>query len=587
MNHSTHTYLTALCLSLAPVTAASEGVFTPIDYPGANSTSARAINSAGDVVGYFTDSAGLSHAFLYRGGKFSEIVYPDARQTWAYGINSRGDIVGQYNNGQRAYGFLLSQGAYVTLDCPPTRWASAYAINNAGEVAGYVYPLETGTPSQGAVWKAGVCTQVEYRPQVDRRTMTMFFGLNDSGVAVGHWGTNGGSSHGIVYDKGSFTEMNHGAGGVLFNWSINNAGHIAGRFTDGYGRAHGFVLRDGRLTPFRVPDSRATHALGINDAGDVVGEYTDSSGKIHGYMTRVSPAGPPPPVIVVDDDGADCPGSLRTIQEAVTRAVAGSTILVCPGTYRGTVNIVGPEKDGIRLIATGGEDDVVLQGDYTERDGFHLEQVNNVLIRGFTVRDFGTTATTATVWGVGNQICLENAHYNTIEHNRVINGDMMGIMLVDSGHNIVQNNLAFVNNSSLATCGIHVQGAGSAGNTIRRNMTVSNKVAGIMIRGAGPGNSVTDNTVVSNGRFGIDAQNTKEIWIEGNRVSYNRGSWGTSPNGQLPGLGINLVNLDQATVFDNRARSNTGTDLNSDGKGQNRIEANACDTTTLAGACRN
>ncbi|MCC7153937.1 MAG: right-handed parallel beta-helix repeat-containing protein [Bryobacterales bacterium] len=587
MNLSTHTYLAALCLSLASITAASESGFTPIDYPDAKSTTARAINSSGDVVGSFTDSAGLNHAFLLRGGKFSEIAYPDARQTWAHGINSRGDIVGQYSNGQRVYGFLLSQGAYVTLDCPPSRSASAYAINNAGEVAGYVYPLDAGTPAQGAVWKAGVCTQSEYRPEVARRTMTMFFGINDSGVVVGHWGTDGGSSHGIVYNKGNFAETNYGAGGNVINWSINNAGHIAGRFADGYGRAHGFVLRDGRMTPFRVPDSRQTHAVGINDAGDVVGEFTDSDGKVRGYMTRVSPAAAPPPVIVVDDDGADCPGSLRTIQEAVSRATAGSTILVCAGTYRGTVNIVGADKNGVRLIATGREDDVVLQGDYSERDGFHLEDVNNVLIRGFTVRDFGRTATTATVWGVGNQINLMNSHYNTIEHNRVINGDMMGIMLVGSGHNVVQNNLAFVNNNSLATCGIHVEGAGSVGNTIRRNMTVGNKVAGIMIRGVGPGNSVTDNTVVSNGRFGIDVQNTREIWIEGNRVSYNRGFWGTSPGGQMPGLGINLVNLDQATVFDNRARSNTGTDLNSDGKGQNRIEANACDTTTLAGACQN
>ena len=35
----------------------------------------------------------------------------------------------------------------------------------------------------------------------------------------------------------------------------------------------------------------------------------------------------------------DCPGSLRTIQEAVAAAAAGATILVCPGNYRSTVTI--------------------------------------------------------------------------------------------------------------------------------------------------------------------------------------------------------------------------------------------------------
>ena len=46
---------------------------------------------------------------------------------------------------------------------------------------------------------------------------------------------------------------------------------------------------------------------------------------------------------------------------------------------------------------------MVLQGDNTERDGFHLENVSNVLIRGFTVRDFGVTATTAAVWGLATR----------------------------------------------------------------------------------------------------------------------------------------------------------------------------------------
>jgi len=38
---------------------------------------------------------------------------------------------------------------------------------------------------------------------------------------------------------------------------------------------------------------------------------------------------------------------------------------------------------------------------------------------------------------------------------------------------------------------------------------------------------------------------------------------------------LNLANLLMATVFDNRARSNAGTDLDWDGKGDNRQEANA------------
>jgi parallel beta-helix repeat protein len=94
-----------------------------------------------------------------------------------------------------------------------------------------------------------------------------------------------------------------------------------------------------------------------------------------------------------------------------------------------------------------------------------------------------------------------------------------------------------------------------------------------------------DNTVLSNGRFGIDVQNTNEISIEGNRVSYNRGFWGTTPGGQQPGVGINLVNATKARVFDNRLRGNSGVDLSWDGNGENKFESNACETSTPAGAC--
>ena len=100
-----------------------------------------------------------------------------------------------------------------------------------------------------------------------------------------------------------------------------------------------------------------------------------------------------------------------------------------------------------------------------------------------------------------------------------------------------------------------------------------------------PGNVVRDNTVLANGRFGIDVQNTSEVWVEGNRVSYNRGFWGTTPGGTQPGLGLNLANLLKSTVFDNRARNNTGMDLNWDGKSDNRVEANACEISVPAGAC--
>ncbi|HEX7423367.1 MAG TPA: NosD domain-containing protein, partial [Terriglobales bacterium] len=105
----------------------------------------------------------------------------------------------------------------------------------------------------------------------------------------------------------------------------------------------------------------------------------------------------------------------------------------------------------------------------------------------------------------------------------MIDGDMMGIGLVDSGHNLVQHNAVFVEHGNLANCGIHVQGAASVGNEFLLNLLLGNQMAGIMLSGAGPANLILDNSIVSNGRFGITNGGTNGTLIEGNRVSYNGG----------------------------------------------------------------
>ncbi len=581
------TKVAVLFIACAGALLAQTDTFTSIVYPGANMTHAMGINDAGDIVGEYYDAGG-GHGFLLSGNKFTSIDFPGAKQTYARGINSRGDISGTYSDGTTNHGFLLSQGKFTSVDCPGDGVTVLYGINSAGDIAGWFTPK--GKPDKGLVWSGGVCNLTEYRPESARTNMTMYGGINDAGVVVGHWNTTGGFTTGVVYSKGAFTRFHHGAGGSLVPYSINNAGDIVGSFGDGNGAGHGFLLRNGRFTQIDYPGAVSTGVRGINSAGQIVGVHTDSNEPfvMHGFVSRVPAAVPPSAVLTVDDDGADCPGALRTIQEAVTKAPAGATIQVCPGTYFGTVNIIGAEKAGLKLIAVGAEDEVVLQGDNTERDGFHLENVSSVLIRGFTVRDFGVTATTATDWGTGNQIYLQNADYNIIENNRVINGDMMGVMLMDSAHNMVQRNTIWVTNSGLANCGIHVGGAKSADNLFWFNMIYGAKVAGVMLSGTGLSNRVLNNTILSNGRDGIYVSASDQTWVEGNRVSYNRGPWGTSPYPKEQvgeGFGIRILNSNKVTVLDNRALNNSGSDLSWDGKGENRFEGNACGTSTPAGAC--
>jgi len=573
-------------LSLAPATLPGADGFTTIDYPDAISTGVRGINDAGAIVGNYTAVGGVGHGFLLNGGKFTSIDFPEAKSTSAYGINSKGDIAGQYvDSGNKTHSFLLSQGKFTAVaDYPGADLTGVFGVNASGVMTGHIQM--PGKPMQGFISRGGAWTIVDYRPDAPSNTMNCYFGINDSGAMAGHWGTRG-TTHGVVYKDGKFTQLDYGGGGVLDGEGINNAGDVVGDYRDGSGIMHAYLLRNGRFTPIDVPGGSLPLAFGINNSGDIVGRYLDAKGVQHGFVTRFAPPAPPQ-VLTVDDNGLDCPGALRTIQEAVTQATPGSTIRVCPGTYLGTVKIVGQAKDGLKLIATGGEDEVVLQGDYTEPDGFHLEDVNGVTIRGFTVRDFGNLATTATQWGNGGDIYLKNVNYSTIEFNRLMNGDMMGIWLTDAGNNVIRNNFIRMEKAAFANCGIHVGEAKSVNNLIRQNTVTGAKMAGIMMSGAGAGNVISENSLTNNGRFGITNGSTPGTRIEGNRASYNRGPWGVSPYPAEVlnvGVGINVANSDKVTVFDNRARANSGVDLNWDGTGTNVFEANACDTSTPAGAC--
>ena len=578
-----------MVLALASTGWAQLSSINVIDIPGAILTAPYGINDAGDIAGAYATPDQKRHGFVLRGGELTTIDYPGAAGTWAYKVNNRGDVGGTFTDtSNKQHGFVLSGGTFKAIDVPGADQTMLYGFNNNGDATGMYFANGNTTKHYGWALIGGRFITIDYPQPNDMSCGTW---ISDSGEVGGHVQEKNGDYHGYLWKDGKFTLIDIEGGKTWVFWDsiygVNENGDMLATYTDARGKQRGALLRKGVATSFDVPGSRSMKADGMNRSGQVVGLFVDGGGVTHGFLARVAPASRTQ-LLTVDDDGAECPGGLATIQEAVAAASPGATILVCPGIYRGTVNIAGPSKTGLQLIATGEEGQVILQGDYTERDGFHLENVTNVLIRGFTVRDFGNQPTMATDWGDGNQIYLQNADYNVIEHNHLINGDMKGIMLMDSAHNIVQQNVASVDNPNLANCGIHVGGKKSTGNYFRQNVLSGNKMAGIMISGAGPGNFVLDNTILGNGRDGITNSSTDGTWIEGNRVSYAAGPQGTTPYAKEvlgQGRGISIAASTGVTVFDNRMRGNSAVDLSWDGKGENRIESNACETSTPAGVC--
>jgi probable HAF family extracellular repeat protein len=97
-------------MSVTCIAATPHGfTFTTLNAPGASQgTYAAGINDAGQIVGSFEDSAGISHGFLSSGGKFTTLNAPGASHgTYAAGINDAGQIVGYFQDSTYGYhGFL-------------------------------------------------------------------------------------------------------------------------------------------------------------------------------------------------------------------------------------------------------------------------------------------------------------------------------------------------------------------------------------------------------------------------------------------------------------------------------------------------
>lgn len=112
------------------------GVFTTVDFPGAQYTSINAINDNGDMVGvYGTQKA---HGFLFHNGTFTTLDVPNAKRFENFeGINSAGVIVGTYTDAQnKSHGFEYINGVYTNIDYPNATSTTADGIDDQGEIIG-------------------------------------------------------------------------------------------------------------------------------------------------------------------------------------------------------------------------------------------------------------------------------------------------------------------------------------------------------------------------------------------------------------------------------------------------------------------
>ena len=292
-----------MALVLIPAQAAQPR-FTSFDYPEAVSTTPQGINSAGDVVGFYTDSKNAVHGFLLRGGTFTSIDYPGAIATHVRSINANGDMVGTHVDaaglpGGGLRGFLSEGGQFTEIMYPGHLNTILQRITDEGVILGCYHDNDTMGSMHGIQYQIqspGSFTDIGTPASMNN-------GALRDGVTAGLYTdmmTN--VNHGYLASKDAFAPFDFPFSTGTSAWDMSSEGEVAGVYTDSAKRVHGFVLGlDESVLTFGInpqigvngwfsfetidfPGATATRVFGINAKGTVTGSYVDSAGKTHGFL---------------------------------------------------------------------------------------------------------------------------------------------------------------------------------------------------------------------------------------------------------------------------------------------------------------
>lgn len=148
-----------------------------------------------------------------------------------------------------------------------------------------------------------------------------------------------------------------------------------------------------------------------------------------------------------------------TIQSAINAAKTGDMILVSEGTYKENLLV---KTNGISILGNN-KDRTIIEGGKTS-SGIRIDEVNNVVISGLTVKNSGGGGADAA------GITIYKGNGNTVS-NSIINGNSVGISIYQgSNNNIISGNIIESNSGH----GIYLYASND--NAIYNNNIKSNKI---------------------------------------------------------------------------------------------------------------
>lgn len=284
---------------------------------GANSIYANGINGAGQVVGHASMNDGATHAFIWHNGVMTDLhPFLGGINSWAYGINDSGQIVGAVQTESSAYGFIWQEGVGITIldPLPGGAYSSPKAINNAGQVVGLAYTASSTW--HAFIWDSGVITDLGTLGGVNSNA----YGINSTGQVVGRAQNADGRYRAFLWDNGTMTDLGSLGNLESVAYGINDAGQIVGNTNIlGGGSIHAFLWEEGVMIDLGTLGGYTSGAQAINNMGQVVGSSTPWGSPSHAFWVDVNCS----ETLTVTSTADDGDGSLR---QAVADVCWGGTV---------------------------------------------------------------------------------------------------------------------------------------------------------------------------------------------------------------------------------------------------------------------
>jgi probable HAF family extracellular repeat protein len=247
-------------------------------------TQASPINTSGQIVGEYGNSAGGTNLFVYGGGSTSVVTTPatnvDTNVTGASGINNNGVVVGNYAVGDNPIpiGFYFNGTEH---DISKMTYPEAI-VGNTVVGANYDFHSDTGTATYDAMiytLGASSATNIGTLGYADQ---TIAYGVSSSGTVVGTGIINSaGAEDAFIYNGGTMSDLNTQIIGPNPFSNVNvamgispNGEYIVGDGTvvvSGTNKTLGFLL-----TPAIPGDANGDGTVDINDLTIVLAHYNQT-----------------------------------------------------------------------------------------------------------------------------------------------------------------------------------------------------------------------------------------------------------------------------------------------------------------------